>query len=78
MRRKRQNALSVREQERKRKRNQQLSRRRSRIERTFGTMKRTYGFSRARYKGLVKVHGEAVLKAMCYNLVRAVNILAEA
>ncbi len=58
-------------------RNKKLSRIRSRIEKVFGTMKRTYGFRRTRYRGLAKVHGEAVLKAMAYNLALPANILAE-
>ncbi len=58
-------------------RNKELSRIRRRIEKVFGTMKRTYGFRRTRYRGLAKVHGEAVLKAIVYNLARSVNMLAE-
>ncbi len=58
-------------------RNKELSRIRSRIEKVFGTMKRTYGFRRTRYRGLAKAHGEAVLKAIVYNLARSVNMLAE-
>ncbi len=57
-------------------RNKELSRTRRRIAKVFGTIKRTYGFRRTRYRGLAKIHGEAVLKAIVYNLVRSVNILA--
>lgn len=43
------------------------------IERTFGTLKRLMGFSRARYFGLGKVTAQAYLKAMCVNLLKAAN-----
>jgi hypothetical protein len=38
------------------------------VERTCGTLKRVYGLHRARSIGLEKVLGEAVLKAIAYNL----------
>ncbi|CAC9581626.1 transposase [thiotrophic endosymbiont of Bathymodiolus puteoserpentis (Logatchev)] len=45
------------------------------VERTFGTLKRTYGLARARYIDLEKVASEVNLKkAIAYNLVRAVNV----
>lgn len=44
------------------------------VERTFGTFKRTYGFSRTRYLGVDRVHGEAVIKAIAYNLRRALGV----
>ncbi len=45
------------------------------VERTFGTLKRTYGLARARYIDLEKVASEVNLKkAIAYNLVKAVNV----
>ena len=66
-------ALSVRQ----RLRNRLISARRFVTERTFGTMKRVYGLHRARYLGLAKVQGEVLLKAMAYNLKRAINTFME-
>ena len=54
-------------------RNKLISRRRFVTERTFGTLKRTYGLSRARYLGLVKIHAEVIVKSVAYNLKRALN-----
>ena len=55
-------------------RNKAISKRRFVVERTFGTLKRTYGLARARYIGLEKVASEVNLKAIAYNLTRAANI----
>lgn len=44
------------------------------VERTFGTLKRTYGLTRSRYMGLEKVASEVNLKAIAYNLTRATNV----
>jgi IS5 family transposase len=55
-------------------RNKAISKRRFVVERTFGTMKRVYGLSRARYIGIEKVEAETILKAIAYNIKRAVNI----
>ena len=44
------------------------------VERTFGTLKRTYGLARSRYIGLEKVASEVNLKAIAYNLTRAANV----
>ena len=43
------------------------------VERTFGTLKRRFYFYRARYMSLPKVHGQAALKAICCNLLKAIN-----
>jgi len=58
-------------------RNRLISTRRFVTERTFGTLKRTYGLHRARYVGLEKVNGEILLKSMAYNLKRAYRYLIE-
>lgn len=55
-------------------RNKLISKKRFVVERTFGTLKRTYGLSRARYIGIEKVAAEVNLKAIAYNLTRAVNV----
>jgi transposase, IS5 family len=55
-------------------RNRAISVRRFVVERTFGTLKRTYGLARSRYIGLEKVASEVNLKAIAYNLVRAANV----
>jgi len=45
------------------------------VEQSFGTMKRSLGFSRASYFGLERVHGQAIRKMMCLNLIKAVNMI---
>ena len=51
--------------------NRAISAVRSTVERVFGTLKRTYGFARARYLGLAKVEQEFLLNAMAFNLKKA-------
>lgn len=58
-------------------RNKAISNRRFVVERTFGTLKRTYGLASARYIGLEKVASEVNLKAIAYNLTRAANVYKE-
>lgn len=59
-------------------RNRLLSKLRFVVERTFGTMKRTYGMSRARLVGLAKVETGAIAKSLAYNLRRAANRIVPA
>ena len=47
-------------------RNRLISEKRFVTERTFGTLKRVYGMSRARYIGIEKVHGELMMKSIAY------------
>ena len=54
-------------------RNQLIGRRRFVVERTFGTLKRTYGLHRARYLGLIKTQAEVLIKSIAYNLKRGIN-----
>lgn len=54
-------------------RNKAIGKRRFVVERTFGTLKRTYGLSRARYLGLAKTQAEVVIKSIAYNLKRGIN-----
>jgi IS5 family transposase len=49
---------------------------RCRVEKIFGTTKRSYGLRRARYVGLARVSLQAHLTFLAYNLTRAVNLQA--
>jgi IS5 family transposase len=53
--------------------NRLIGRRRFVVERTFGTLKRTYGLHRARYLGLKKVNAEVKIKSIAYNIKRGLN-----
>ena len=57
--------------ENKKKKNMRISRKRSPIERVFGTLKRTYGFFRTRYLGIIKTRGQFLFSAIAYNLKKA-------
>jgi len=56
-------------------RNKLISSKRFVTERTFGTLKRTYGMGRARYLGMDKVNAELLIKSIAYNLKRAKTVL---
>ncbi|WP_126174371.1 IS5 family transposase [Altericroceibacterium xinjiangense] len=56
--------------------NQPIHRVRGRIEKIFGTWKRSYGLRRMRWRGLAKATAQVHLTAIAYNLKRALNILA--
>lgn len=51
---------------------------RCRIEKIFGTWKRSYGFRRMRWRGLARARLQAHLTAIAYNLKRTFNILTPA
>lgn len=51
---------------------------RCRIEKIFGTWKRSYGFRRMRWRGIAKAPLQARLTAIAYNLKRTRNILMPA
>lgn len=53
--------------------NKLISKRRFKVEQTFAILKRIFKFSRASYMTLAKVNGQLFLKAICYNLLRALN-----
>ena len=55
-------------------RNELISKVRARVEKVFGTLKRTYRYSRVRYIGLERNTTEMWLKCMAYNLRRADRI----
>jgi IS5 family transposase len=50
---------------------------RCRVEKIFGTTKRSYGLGRARYLGLARVSLQAHLTFLAYNLTRAVRLRAD-
>lgn len=56
--------------------NQPIHRVRGRIEKIFGTWKRSYGLRRMRWRGLAKAATQVYLTAIAYNLKRTMNILA--
>lgn len=56
--------------------NQPIHRVRARIEKIFGTWKRSYGLRRMRWRGLAKAAVQVHLTAIAYNLKRTMNILS--
>jgi IS5 family transposase len=58
---------------RQKQKNRLISRRRYVVERGYGTMKRILKFERASYMGIAKVKGQALRKAICFNLLKAIN-----
>jgi len=58
--------------------NQPIHRVRGRIEKIFGTWKRSYGLRRMRWRGLAKAAVQVHLTAIAYNLKRSLRIVATA
>lgn len=58
--------------------NAEIGKVRCRIEKVFGTAKRSYGLARARYRGLARVALQVHLTFLAYNLRRAANLLRSA
>ena len=56
--------------------NQPIHRVRGRIEKIFGSWKRSYDLRRMRWRGLTKAAAQVHLTAIAYNLKRTMNILA--
>ena len=56
--------------------NAPIHRVRARIEKIFGTWKRSYGLSRMRWRGLARATVQVHLTATAYNLKRSLNILS--
>lgn len=54
--------------------NRLISKKRFIVEQAFGTLKRRFQFTKASYFGLAKVQGQFYLKAMCFNLLKAMNL----
>lgn len=57
--------------------NQSIHRVRSRIEKIFGTWKRSYGLMRMRWRGLAKAAAQVHLTAIAYNLKRTLSLAAQ-
>ena len=55
--------------------NRLSSKLRYKVEQCFGTLKRRFGFERARYRTAEKVESECCWRAMCFNLRKAQLIL---
>jgi len=55
------------------KKNKLISRKRYIVEQAFGTLKRGFKFTRAAYITKAKVESQLMLKATCYNLLKAIN-----
>jgi transposase, IS5 family len=53
--------------------NRMISKIRYKVEQGFGTLKRRFKFERVSYLTKVKVHGQMVLKAVAFNLLKALN-----
>ena len=53
--------------------NKLISKTRWRIEQCFGTIKRRFTFQKASYFTTIKVDAQFKMKAMCHNLIKAVN-----
>ena len=53
--------------------NKAVSSRRFRVEQTFGTLKRRFRFTKASYRNTEKVQAQFTMKAICLNLLKAVN-----
>lgn len=60
---------------RQKRRNILISKTRYKVERCFGTMKRKFNFARASYFSTMKLNAQALLKAMCFNALKAVNLM---
>lgn len=58
--------------------NQPIRRIRGRIEKSFGTWKRSYGLRRVGWRGLAKAALQIRLTAIAYNMRRTLGILAAA
>ena len=58
--------------------NRPIHRVRGRIEKIFGTWKRSYGLRRMRWRGIAKAAVQVRLTAIAYNLKRTLSIIAEA
>ena len=56
--------------------NRTVSAVRRRVEKIFGTSKRSYGLARARYLGLARVSLQVHLTFLAYNLTHAVRLRA--
>ncbi|MER8656214.1 transposase [Mesorhizobium sp. M0847] len=58
--------------------NQPIHRIRGRIEKIFGTWKRSYGLRRMRWRGLAKAGVQIRLTAIAYDMKRSLKVIAMA
>jgi IS5 family transposase len=57
-------------------RNKLISQRRYVVERTFGSLKRSYGWSRSRYLGLLKTTFYLQMRCLAFNIKRALKVIS--
>lgn len=57
--------------EREKLRNKLIGKTRFKVERTFGSIKRWFNSTQARYKGITKMHTQNLMEAIAYNLYRS-------
>jgi transposase, IS5 family len=57
--------------EREKLRNKLIGKTRFKVERTFGSIKRWFNSTHARYKGITKMHTQNLMEAIAYNLYRS-------
>jgi len=57
-------------------RNKSISKRRYVVERTFGSLKRSYGWSRTRYIGLPKTTFYLQMRCLAFNIKRAIKLIS--
>ncbi|MFC4665640.1 IS5 family transposase [Falsiporphyromonas endometrii] len=57
--------------------NRLISKTRSKVERTFGSIRRWFKGGRCRYKGLLKTHGQNILESICHNIKRAPTLIIQ-
>jgi len=57
--------------------NKLISKKRYIVEQGFGTLKRIFEFTRASYIKKIKVEAQLTLKAICFNLLKAVNMVKD-
>jgi transposase, IS5 family len=55
--------------------NKLISKKRYIVEQCFGTLKRKFNFNRSRYIGIIKVKAEFHFKSICFNLLKATNMI---
>lgn len=62
---------------RQKKFNKAVSKLRFRVEQSFGILKRRFGFNRSSYFSTRKTHAQFTIKAICLNLLKAVNKITD-
>lgn len=62
--------------EREKLRNKLIGKTRFKVERTFGSIKRWFNSTHARYKGIAKMHTQNLMEAIAYNLYQSLGRIA--